>query len=378
MSRVAPRVLVVVWPEGRHLFETTRDARIVVGDDPPDILVLPCSQDRRFERLKAAAVPTALRAARRIVLDASAEATPAKPDIVSSLDETIAHLDLDRSRCVYATANWHFAADYAAQRADPVRVVHYDYWVWESLAHLNGPRAYADRLAAFEARSTERTRTFLSLNRTPRPFKVLLLLRLLRDGLWEQGFISFGGFEQKAPPTLEELPGFEDLAEELAPELERLAAYGCVLLGKGQKQYHATKAGTLPEYGESWFSVVTETKMAPTPQWITEKVLKPLVNFHPFVVFGNPRSLERVRGYGFETFADVIDEAYDLEASPRKRFDLAYAEVRRLAAMSERELGALERHVAARLRRNAQWGLTEFPATYRARIDRALVDQILA
>jgi hypothetical protein len=403
------RVSVLVAREGRHLFENIRDPRVTVvsGTDsrqPPDLVVLPCGQDRRFEQLSTYSLPDRLResvvsGATGVVLDASPEAIPPKPDINNSLHDVIRTLGLLPRQCVYVTANWYFARDYLAycQTAgihDPVRVVHYDFWVWDSVARFanEGERTYGERLAAFRARAATRRRRFLSLNRTPRPFKIVLLLKLMNDGLWNAGFISFGGFGQdgksgKPRPTAEQLaaalPAFADLVTEVAPRIDDLDRYGSVLLGlehhglKSLKQKHATEAQDLPEYDESWFSAVTETEMLARPSRITEKVLKPLVNFHPLVLFGNPGSLKRVRDYGFATFDNIVDESYDQEDDPRRRFDMAYAELVRLCRLDDHALSDLERQASDRLIFNAQWGLTRFPSIYRAQRDTALVNEII-
>jgi len=404
------RVTVLVGREGRHLFETVRDPRIAVvspgeGVQAPDLVVLPCGQDRRFEQLSTMTLPEPLRAsvasgATGVVLDASPEAIPPKPDINHSLHDVIRKLGLAPRHCVYVTANWYFEGDYLAYCKgagilDPVRVLHHDFWVWDSVARLadEGERIYAERLSAFRARPNVRRRRFLSLNRTPRPFKIVLLLKLMNDGLWDSGFISFGGFGQdgksgKPRPTGEQLaaalPAFADLATDLAPRIEELDRYGSVLLGldhhglKRLNQKHATEAQDLPEYDESWFSAVTETEMLARPNRITEKVLKPLVNFHPMIVFGNPGSLLRVQDYAFVTFDDIIDESYDQEPDPRRRFDMAYAELVRLCRLDDQALRDLEERTTDRLIFNARWGLTRFPDVYRAQRDTALVNQILA
>jgi hypothetical protein len=404
------RVTVLVGREGRHLFETIRDPRIAVvsaGDDvrTPDLVVLPCGQDRRFEQLSTMTLPETVRAslesgATGVVLDASPEAIPPKPDINVSLHEVIRKLGLTPRNCVYVTANWYFADEYLAYCRnagidEPVRVLHHDFWVWDSVSRLadQGERTYYERLNAFRARPSRRQRRFLSLNRTPRPFKIVLLLKLMEDGLWDSGFISFGGFGQdgksgKPRPTGEQLaaalPSFTDLIARLAPRIDDLDRYGSVLLGldhhglKRLNQKHATEAQDLPEYDESWFSAVTETEMLARPNRITEKVLKPLVNFHPMILFGNPGSLLRVQDYGFVTFDDIIDESYDQEPNPRRRFDMAYAELTRLCRLDETALRSVEERTTDRLIFNARWGLTRFPGIYRAQRDTALVNEILA
>src|SRR6185503_15202990 len=135
------RVTVLVGREGRHLFETIRDPRIAVvspgdGVETPDLVVLPCGQDRRFEQLSTMTMPETLRAsvasgATGVVLDASPEAIPPKPDINNSLHDVIRKLGLSSRHCVYVTANWYFATDYLtycknAGIDDPVRVLHHD------------------------------------------------------------------------------------------------------------------------------------------------------------------------------------------------------------------------------------------------------------
>ena len=59
------RVTVLVAREGRHLFERIRDPRITIvsaadGLQPPDSVVLPCGQDRRFEQLSTTTLPGTL------------------------------------------------------------------------------------------------------------------------------------------------------------------------------------------------------------------------------------------------------------------------------------------------------------------------------
>jgi hypothetical protein len=142
--------------------------------------------------------------------------------------------------------------------------------------------------------------------------------------------------------------------------------------------WNAGMAADLAEYQDSWFSVVTETEMRARPSRITEKVLKPLVNFHPSLVLGNPGALAMTREYGFATFPEIIDESYDEECDPRRRYDLVYREFVRLCRLDERELARLESRVADTLDFNARWGLTQFPSQFRGRHDEALTDRILA
>ena len=409
-DRSKPIIVLVATP-GRHLFEGIHDDRIDVitpgsGKPDPDLIVFSCGNDRHFKNVPTAAISERDRvriAAGEIglVFDATTEGVKHKPHTTTELHDTLRGLGASTKRVVYLTQDRQFEEDYRAYCASigfdsPVAVLNHDYWVWCAFAtyERDGEEVFQKRLELFRARLARRKRRFVSLNRTARPAKILFLLNLLRDGLWERGFVSFGGFKhpderkgEQPRPTLEELsqslPGFDDMIAELAPHLDDLDARGRVLLGMKQHQWkrlelwNAGLAVELAEYDRSWFSVATETEMRPRPSRITEKSVKPLANFHPMLVLGNPGSLALIRSYGFQTFGDVYDESYDDEPNPRKRFDLVYQQVVRLCRMEERDLASIEQRIADRLIFNARWGLTTFPSTFRAQRDVALVDEIL-
>ncbi len=69
------------------------------------------------------------------------------------------------------------------------------------------------------------------------------------------------------------------------------------------------------------------------PARVTEKPFKPLLNFQPLLLFGNPGSLAFLRQLGFQTYPELFDEAYDEETEPRARFEMAYRQLERLSRM---------------------------------------------
>jgi hypothetical protein len=64
-------------------------------------------------------------------------------------------------------------------------------------------------------------------------------------------------------------------------------------------------------YTDSWFSLVTETIFDYPHTFRTEKIYKPILMAHPFVVAANPGYLRDLRNAGFKTFGHLIDEHYD-------------------------------------------------------------------
>lgn len=218
--------------------------------------------------------------------------------------------------------------------------------------------------------STEarRPRRFLCFNNIPHVFRAALLLRMVRDGIDERGFVSFNwGFTAPLPPgsepiTTERLrpyfPELEDgaiaaLMAEVEPRLPlRLDLGGTALDSHGRGAHVEQFSGDLT--AQAYFTVVTESDM----EWpdhtrrFTEKTVKPLASCNPFILFGNAGVLAALRGMGFETFGDVIDEGYDAIANPVERFEAAYAQLRRISAMSLDEHAMLYERLRPRLEHN--------------------------
>lgn len=76
-------------------------------------------------------------------------------------------------------------------------------------------------------------------------------------------------------------------------------------------------------YTDTWFSVITETIFDYPYTFRTEKIWKPILMGHPFVVMANHGYLRDLRAAGFQTFGDFIDESYDLIEDPTKRIEAA-------------------------------------------------------
>ncbi len=70
-------------------------------------------------------------------------------------------------------------------------------------------------------------------------------------------------------------------------------------------------------YYQTDISVVSETTQ--NEFFPTEKIYKPLMLGHPFVVFGGQHSLAKLQQLGFRTFDSMFDESYDLCEYPGER-----------------------------------------------------------
>jgi len=91
----------------------------------------------------------------------------------------------------------------------------------------------------------------------------------------------------------------------------------------------------------SCIHIVTETSFENNELFLSEKGLKPIIMYQPFIVFGPFGYLKRLKKYGFKTFSDFWDESYDDIEDYRKRLDVLIKLVNELNKKSIEELNEL-------------------------------------
>jgi hypothetical protein len=183
------------------------------------------------------------------------------------------------------------------------------------------------QLASAMDYKTHRPYEFLFLNGRLRPHRKWLIdgLRdnhLLDHALWtnlgssvEMGFTSVLAPGQTEPIRL--LPEQYEIPRAV-PRLNDLANTGFVkheLFGNTWGDAIVNPAC----YTDTWFSVVTETIFDYSYTFRTEKIWKPILMAHPFVVAANRGYLRDLRAAGFQTFGHLIDESYDQIDCPSTR-----------------------------------------------------------
>jgi len=83
------------------------------------------------------------------------------------------------------------------------------------------------------------------------------------------------------------------------------------------------------QYTETYFSVVTETTVIGSP-FLTEKIFKPILAGHPFIVASAPGYYDRLHQLGFETFSPYINESFDTEENIHTRLTLIANQIKQL------------------------------------------------
>jgi len=88
-----------------------------------------------------------------------------------------------------------------------------------------------------------------------------------------------------------------------------------------------------------YFDIVSESAFANTDNvFFTEKIMKPLINLHPFIVIATGGFLRGLRSLGFKTYDGLFDESYDDIVDKWERFDFITREIDRILSKSKEEI----------------------------------------
>lgn len=167
-----------------------------------------------------------------------------------------------------------------------------------------------------------RPKTFLCLNHTPRDHRKALAFFIAGRGHHARGLLSLNA------PSTDTVVDPKLLA---TPDIRDAVAKGAETLRSSLPLRLDLSTGAIPDqqwaifgmsgdwlYRSSYISFVTETYLA-SGRYLTEKVFKPILRLHPFVVVGPAGTLALLRAKGYRTFNRVIDENYDDIADDAQR-----------------------------------------------------------
>lgn len=188
---------------------------------------------------------------------------------------------------------------------------------------------------------------FLNFNRRWRLHRPMLVALLQSSNLLQHGYVSLA-------PSDDELNWSDVWDGMIKPSI----CYDCdetanILLSNKESiinipplyldvndltvNYFKIRSSTNNYYDESYFSLVTETNYFDGPIFLTEKIFKPVLHQHPFILVSVHKSLEQFKSLGYKTFSPYFNEDYDLEENPCKRMMMIVNEVERLCNLSDEE-----------------------------------------
>jgi len=99
--------------------------------------------------------------------------------------------------------------------------------------------------------------------------------------------------------------------------------------------YHNQNKTVIDHYAKTHLSLVSE--MSITTRFFTEKIYKPILNRHPFLILGGQRFLEILQSDGYYTFPEIFNEDYDNEPDPKLRVLKVIDELEKFCSLSSAE-----------------------------------------
>lgn len=141
---------------------------------------------------------------------------------------------------------------------------------------------------------------FLSYNRNPRPQRIQFLLLLLKEKLFNKGLISLNNLIYPAMPD-DNLDDYNYLKDN-AP---------FIIDHRYDLTFNLACNITKEDYERTFISMVTESLVDDETLFFSEKIWKPIMVGHPFLIYGNQYTLRYLKSLGYKTFDKWIDESYD-------------------------------------------------------------------
>lgn len=166
-------------------------------------------------------------------------------------------------------------------------------------------------LRHFDAVTEQRDRpyTFLMLNKRNRYHRTYLIDKLLKNSSLDRALWSYIDHGVMLPSRIPDyLNGLKHNTIDSLTNNE----YQCLW-----------KDGTINSdlYLNTYFSVITECNYLYVEQYFTEKIFKPILMGHPFIVVANKHYYKFLHNNGFKTFNTIVDESFDNIDDNDTRFD---------------------------------------------------------
>jgi hypothetical protein len=221
-----------------------------------------------------------------------------------------------------------------------------------------------------------KSRLFACFNGEGRPHRFYFLAGLAKRGVLDRGYVSMLAYRKRLGAdnqdsykdvlrTLRNAPRIEELEPHLSALMERLPlVLDIETVDLAAIETLAWESQNGEYYDDSWFSVVLDTAFYEDDiLFITEKVMKSVMNCSPFIYLGNAGAKQQLHQWGFETFSPAIVQP-DSEASSTRMWS-AIDEVTRLSALRGPDLHDLGHQLWASAEQNFDNFTTRLPVKLR-------------
>jgi hypothetical protein len=196
---------------------------------------------------------------------------------------------------------------------------------------------------------------FISLNHTIKQHRFLLIDFLRKNNLLEKGYVSFfhNKFKEKFFSVAEDLDWTLKQTNEFYEWLNSNPLSVDINLDYDYQKKLETNSSAPNEifntqtdlaYKNSYFNILTETCFFESSYkgvdefYLNERNVLPINTFQPFIVMNGQGHMKQFNKLGFKSFHPFINESYDKEKDPTKRFKMITKEIKRLCDMNDKEI----------------------------------------
>lgn len=145
-------------------------------------------------------------------------------------------------------------------------------------------------------------RTYMCLNRKPHVHRQYFINKLLKHGLQDKGYISFGN--QKGYKIVFDIPVPILLDNDIVDEVGDKSSFG-----ENPITNDITSIGHRGNWNNHFLNIVTETTNN-TTTFISEKTFKPIIGKRPFIILGDNYIYDILHKWGIDTFDDILGDGY--------------------------------------------------------------------
>jgi hypothetical protein len=192
---------------------------------------------------------------------------------------------------------------------------------------------------------------FVNFNRRWRLHRPALVALLEIKSLLDKGYVSLAKTEEYNDTwdvffehmswTLRHNPNF---VHTFVRNKEKISNIPAMILDQTDmtiNHAHKLTDSTDVYYENTYFSVVSETnffKAIAEGIFVSEKIFRPILKKHPFILVSRPHTLSIMRNIGYKTFDSIINEDYDKEEDDCKRMLMIVDEIDRLCHLNDDQL----------------------------------------
>ena len=242
------------------------------------------------------------------------------------------------SQIIYVTGDLTVSEKYAEwsrkrgykKKIMTIPYVHFEQFIFQQMEDF-GTVSF-DEHVDYKLNNLNSVNTYNCLQKRPRGHRIYLYDKLEQEGLLEHGINSMNAIDLEAT--------YINMPVERRIELNVNLPLLPINFKDDNSVFSSDDCGhyigqlNTPIMLQSFLTVVSEASYFSNTCFISEKTFKPIAAQHPFIIFGNPRILKKLRNMGYRTFNGLIDEQYDLEDDLFERIDRISHELKQLSLQS--------------------------------------------